>query len=93
MAVQRSMTTARPPAAATRAASTLTMPELQPQAARPDGDRLLGMRYAQLGAPEDIHDVHGSRRGDRRRDIGIARQSQHRRLVRVDRDARHSRPP
>ena len=62
-------------------------PELEPQAPGADGDRLAGVRDAQLGAPEDVDDVERAGRGH---GLGERREGghpEHLPLVRVDRDA------
>ena len=61
-------------------------PELEPEASRPDRDRLLSVRDAQLGPTEDIDDVDGSRGRDGRRQRRMAGQPCNLGLTRVHRN-------
>ena len=61
--------------------------ELEPQAARPDLDRLARMGLAQLRAAEDIDELERAGRLDGLTEGGEGRYAEHRPLGRVDRDA------
>jgi hypothetical protein len=61
--------------------------QLEPEAARRDGDRLARVWHAQLGAPEDIDDVERPGPLDRGGEGRIRWDASNRQLVRVDRDA------
>ena len=87
MAVQRSITTASPPSCAIRAASQFTTPSCSHRHPRPGGDRLLGVRHAQLGPPEHVDHVERPGRGDRLGQRAERRHALDLALVRVDRHA------
>ncbi len=55
--MQTPMITSSPPSAAIRAASSLTMPFLEPEDASPDRDRLPGHLRRVLRTPEHVHNV------------------------------------